>query len=167
MEKAWDEQKPKEADFEEMENVWRESNKTSDEWYDKYFSDNGWENEFKNMQSNFDLVYKNSPKYHFKNQNPFMDHPSPKEEGLKLFQQGQLDDAILAIEAHVQKNGEDAEAWHYLGLTNAENNDDNQAVAAFNKAREIDPNNSDTLLALATSLINNFQQDQALKMLKT
>ncbi|KAL1124831.1 hypothetical protein V6Z11_A13G000900 [Gossypium hirsutum] len=44
----------------------------------------------------------------------------------ELFRKGLLSEAVLALEAEVMKNPENAEGWRLLGITHAENDDDQQ-----------------------------------------
>lgn len=58
--------------------------------------------------------------------NPYVGHPEPMKEGQELFRKGLLSEAALALEAEVMKNPENAEGWRLLGVTHAENDDDQQ-----------------------------------------
>jgi peroxin-5 len=44
---------------------------------------------------------------------------------------GKNSEAILAFEAHLQKNISDANAWRIVGRLHQENDQDEKAVAAF------------------------------------
>lgn len=55
-----------------------------------------------------------------------MGHPNPLKEGQDLFRRGLLSEAVLALEAEVLKNPDNAEGWRLLGITHAENDDDRQ-----------------------------------------
>ncbi|VDL74267.1 unnamed protein product [Nippostrongylus brasiliensis] len=79
-------------------------------------------------------------------------------EGDRLMQSGDLGSAILAYEAAVQKNPNDAESWCRLGLSHAENENDAKAIAAFN--------NFQALLALSVSLANESVDNEALNQLE-
>lgn len=58
--------------------------------------------------------------------NPYVGHPNPLKEGQELFRKGLLSEAVLALEAEVLKNPNNAEGWRLLGITHAENDDDQQ-----------------------------------------
>ena len=60
--------------------------------------------------------------------NPYVGHPEPMKEGQELFRKGLLSEAALALEAEVMKNPENAEGWRLLGVTHAENDDDQQVT---------------------------------------
>ncbi len=60
--------------------------------------------------------------------NPYVGHPNPLKEGQELFRKGLLSEAVLALEAEVLKNPENAEGWRLLGIAHAENDDDQQVM---------------------------------------
>lgn len=99
-------------------------------------------------------------------ENPFMNHPSPFEAGMELFQKGDLQQAILAFEAEVQRHPSNSEAWQLLGTAQAEHDDDMRAILALRKGVEADPHNLDALLQLGVSYTNESNQLQALTHLK-
>jgi peroxin-5 len=86
--------------------------------------------------------------------NPYVGHPNPMQEGQELFRKGLLSEAVLALEAEVLKNPDNAEGWRLLGVTHAENDDDQQAIAAMMRAQEANPTNLEVLLALGVSHTN-------------
>lgn len=69
--------------------------------------------------------------YQFADQNPYVGHPNPLKEGQDLFRRGLLSEAVLALEAEVMKNPDNAEGWRLLGITHAENDDDRQVRFHF------------------------------------
>ncbi|KAF7833861.1 peroxisome biogenesis protein 5 [Senna tora] len=103
--------------------------------------------------------------YVFSDLNPYAGHPNPLKEGQELFRKGLLSEAVLALEAEVLKNSENVEAWRLLGIAHAENDDDQQAIAAMMRAQEADPTNLEVLLALGVSHTNELEQAAALKYL--
>ncbi|KAL5577730.1 hypothetical protein UlMin_019429 [Ulmus minor] len=103
--------------------------------------------------------------YVFSDMNPYVGHPNPLKEGQELFRKGLLSEAVLALEAEVLKNPENAEGWRLLGIAHAENDDDSQAIAAMMRAQEADPANLEVLLALGVSHTNELEQAAALKYL--
>ena len=48
-------------------------------------------------------------------------------KGKALFQSGLLSEAVLALEAEVQRQPKNVDAWRLLGTVHAENDDDQQA----------------------------------------
>ncbi|KAL7600285.1 peroxisome biogenesis protein 5 [Lactuca sativa] len=103
--------------------------------------------------------------YVFSDLNPYVGHPDPLREGQELFRKGLLSEAVLALEAEVLKNPENAEGWRLLGVAHAENDDDQQAIASMMRAHEADPTNLEVLLALGVSHTNELEQQAALKYL--
>lgn len=103
--------------------------------------------------------------YVFSDLNPYVGHENPMKEGQELFRRGLLSEAVLALEAEVMKNPENAEGWRLLGIAHAENDDDQQAIAAMMRAQEADPTNLEVLLALGVSHTNELEQAAALKYL--
>ncbi|XP_057984036.1 peroxisome biogenesis protein 5 isoform X3 [Malania oleifera] len=103
--------------------------------------------------------------YAFSDMNPYVGHPTPLKEGQELFRKGLLSEAVLALEAEVLKNPENAEGWRLLGIAHAENDDDQQAIASMMRAQEVDPTNLEVLLALGVSHTNELEQAAALKYL--
>ncbi|KAK1606182.1 hypothetical protein QYE76_029855 [Lolium multiflorum] len=103
--------------------------------------------------------------YVFSEMNPYVGHPNPMQEGQELFRKGLLSEAALALEAEVLKNPDNAEGWRLLGVTHAENDDDQQAIAAMLRAQEANPTNLEVLLALGVSHTNELEQGEALRYL--
>eukprot|EP00975_Prorocentrum_lima_P049387 10331368-Prorocentrum_lima.AAC.1 len=52
----------------------------------------------------------------------------PFAEGLKLFEAGELRQAVQAFEAAIRQDTGSARAWHMLGVTHAENDEDVRAI---------------------------------------
>ncbi len=77
-------------------------------------------------------IYKDvSDVYHFNPANPFLNEPKPLLASIDLIAQGKTSDAILAMEAHLQKNEKDAQTWRILGKLHQENDQDQKAVSCL------------------------------------
>lgn len=51
-------------------------------------------------------------------------------KGKALFQSGLLSEAVLALEAEVQREPQNVDAWRLLGTVHAENDDDQQVPSS-------------------------------------
>ncbi|CAD6246080.1 unnamed protein product [Miscanthus lutarioriparius] len=145
----------------------------TDEWAEE-FSGGGfgessadpWVDEFQEHLSSFKQSSGTSRGvYVFSENNPYVGHPNPMQEGQELFRKGLLSEAVLALEAEVLKNPDNAEGWRLLGVTHAENDDDQQAIAAMMRTLEANPTNLEVLLALGVSHTNELEQGEALRYL--
>ncbi len=58
-----------------------------------------------------------------------MQDPESFAKGKALFKSGLLSEAVLALEAEVQRRPDNVEAWRLLGTVHAENDDDQQVHA--------------------------------------
>jgi peroxin-5 len=83
-----------------------------------------------------------------------------------VYSQGVLSEAVLALEAECQRLPGNAEAWRLLGTVQAENDDDVQAIAAWNRALAAEPDNLDVLMSLGVSHTNELDQGAALRFLR-
>nr|CAB3481340.1 unnamed protein product [Digitaria exilis] len=144
----------------------------TDEWAEEFSGGFGessadpWADEFQEQLSSFKQSSGASRGvYVFSEMNPYVGHPNPMQEGQELFRKGLLSEAVLALEAEVLKNPDNAEGWRLLGVTHAENDDDQQAIAAMMRAHEANPTNLEVLLALGVSHTNELDQGEALRYL--
>lgn len=99
--------------------------------------------------------------YAFNDSNPMFDLNDALARGKELRTQGDLPAAVLCFEAAVKKDGENGEAWELLGITQAENEQDPNAICALKRCLEIMPDNRAALMALAVSYTNESYQHQA------
>jgi tetratricopeptide (TPR) repeat protein len=67
-------------------------------------------------------------------QQPGFDSSESRDRGIQLYQQGDATAAIEALRRAVQKNKDDGDAWHYLGLSFLLKGDKDEARKAFAKA---------------------------------
>ncbi|KAH7726353.1 CRE-PRX-5 protein [Aphelenchoides avenae] len=104
--------------------------------------------------------------YTFNSQNPFASEQDAVAKGSEMLSTGNISEAILYYESAVQRNPQDANAWCALGLAQAENEQDVQAIAAFRKSLSIDPKNKEALVGLAVSLANENLDNDALTQLE-
>ncbi|KAI8876568.1 TPR-like protein [Backusella circina FSU 941] len=123
--------------------------------------DNSWGDEFGSFNDPGIFYKPNLGEYVFEVSNPFLSHPDPFSEGLRLLEGGcSLTDAALAFEAAVQLDPEDSQAWMNLGNSHAQNEKEIPAIRALERAVAIDSENLDALMSLSVSYTNE-SYDQA------
>jgi peroxin-5 len=104
--------------------------------------------------------------YVFQTENPYLADPEALEKGVEFFDQGRLNECILALEATVQQDPTNSNAWTQLGKAHAENDKDKLAILALEQAVAVDHGNLDALMALAVSLTNEYEPDKTGEALK-
>ncbi|KYQ90341.1 tetratricopeptide-like helical domain-containing protein (TPR) [Tieghemostelium lacteum] len=87
------------------------------------------------------------------------------DRGMQLFNEGLIDDSIIALESEVKRSPENSQAWMYLGIAHAENDKDQQAIKCLLKCIQLDPNNLSARISLAVSYTNDYQKERALDSL--
>ncbi|KAK6465902.1 hypothetical protein DFJ63DRAFT_282383 [Scheffersomyces coipomensis] len=105
-----------------------------------------------------------------KSNNQFLDLPAdadPYEIGLQLMENGaKLSEAALAFEAAIQKNENHIDAWLKLGEVQTQNEKEIAGVTALEKCIELHPENSEALMMLAISYINEGYDNAAFATLE-
>ncbi|KAG2229344.1 hypothetical protein INT48_004095, partial [Thamnidium elegans] len=146
--------------FDQFENVWQNIR-------DQMADDNDWEDEFGNFNNGGAIYKPDLGEYVFETHNPFLTHPDPMSEGLRLLEQGgSLSEAALAFEAVLQNNPVNSEAWMHLGNVQAQNEKEEPAIRALEKAIETDPGNLQALMSLAVSYTNESYDHAAYQTLE-
>nr|XP_006971185.1 PEX5-related protein isoform X17 [Peromyscus maniculatus bairdii] len=125
-----------------------------------------WISENQEAQNQVTVVSASEKGYYFHTENPFKDWPGAFEEGLKRLKEGDLPVTILFMEAAILQDPGDAEAWQFLGITQAENENEQAAIVALQRCLELQPNNLKALMALAVSYTNTGHQQDACEALK-
>lgn len=111
--------------------------------------------------------------YEFASPNPYLNSADPFAEGQQLFRNGSLAEAILALEAAVQRaphgiaSKAAAPAWALLGQAHAENDHDDRAIACLMRAVDADNGDLSALISLGVSCANDYYRDEALNLLET
>ena len=107
--------------------------------------------------------------YSFNPVNPFLGQEVPGgllALGTELFARGELSQAVLALEAAVQRSPDDSIAWQTLGQAHADSDEDSRAIGCLRRAVSSDPHNLEALLALGVSYTNELDQSRALHHLQ-
>lgn len=123
-----------------------------------------WENYKKDLRS-FTNTNKETG-YIFQEKNPYEQKLDPFEEGLKLMKDGNLTEAVKAFEAACKYDSTRAIAWRFLGKCSADNENEQNAIAAFHNCLEHDPYDLESLLQLGVSYTNDLKQQEALTFLR-
>ncbi|CAG8533489.1 2725_t:CDS:2 [Diversispora eburnea] len=125
-----------------------------------------WEEQFEAAQL-WDIDYNKFKilelgEYEFEHDNHYLNSENPQQEGLKLMESGEtLSEVALAFEAAIQKDPNNFDAWVLLGNTQAQNEKEEAAIRALQKAVELDGNNLPALMSLAVSYTNESYDQQA------
>lgn len=166
MEEAWN------AEEDAYQKAWGSDEADADDYANQFLGggvdgepNDEWFKEYEQMQQDLRNA-QDSTDYPFEQNNPYLFHDDPFTEGVELQAQGNLAEAVLAFEAACQKNMTRQEAWRVLGTTQAENEKDQLAIRALNKARELNPKDILVHAALAVSHTNESNHAQALRALK-
>lgn len=106
-------------------------------------------------------------KYNYREDNPYDTEENTFEMGMRMFEEGNIEGAILAFEASTRHREDDSEPWRMLGMCHSEVDDDRRAILALEKAVEYDPYNLNALVALGTSYVNEGDIHRALDTLQS
>ncbi|XP_051250361.1 PEX5-related protein isoform X2 [Dicentrarchus labrax] len=104
--------------------------------------------------------------YYFNTNNPYRDWPNAFAEGQEKAREGDLNAAVLLLEAAILQDPQDSEAWQLLGMTQAENENEQAAIVSLQRCLELRPNNLPALMALAVSFTNSGMQPEACDALR-
>ncbi len=104
--------------------------------------------------------------YQFSPDNPYLQAENPKAMALDLINQGNNNQAILALEAHLQKQPVDGDTWRVLGRILQENDQDQKSIPCFLTCLKHSPDNLDCLLSLGVSCANTLDEVKAMNFLK-
>ncbi|KAI9492866.1 hypothetical protein BDB00DRAFT_764733 [Zychaea mexicana] len=149
--------------FDQFENVWQD---IRDQMANEGEPED-WEEEFGNFSNNPSIYKPDLGEYVFEIVNPYLEHADPMAEGLRMINEGgSLSEAALAFEAVVQRDPLNSEAWMHLGNVQAQNEKEEPAIRALEKAVEVDPKNFSAMMSLAVSYTNESYDHAAYQTLE-
>lgn len=129
-------------------------------------SDNIWDKDFAKYAS----TRANFGEYEFEESNQFLnmsDSNDLYEIGCQLMENGaKLSEAALAFEAAIQNNQNHINAWLKLGQVQTQNEKEIAGISALEKCLELNPENSEALMTLAISYINEGYDNAAFATLE-
>lgn len=103
--------------------------------------------------------------YMFEPNNPFLGRTDLDSCLVSTLEAGNISESILILEGMVMQTPNNVQAWIMLGKLNAENDEDIRSVSALRRGYELDPYNTEAMLALGIGLINAKQPQNAMEML--
>jgi len=176
LEKAWQAAAsaaaaPSDADLEQlwsgatraaMDDAWRLAGEDGE----SAFLEQAWLGEELGMEGTWMASGGRNSEYQFSSENKYLESADPLAEALRLLREGRDREALLALEAEVQRNPESSEGWRQLGQLYAELDQDVEAIQCLRRGHEVDPYNLDSLLALGVSCTNELDQLPALRYLR-
>jgi peroxin-5 len=171
-------QDPKVKETQDGEILEHEPASLAEEWVGEFQQEQGvsdvwgqfqkiWEQQFGNDNDVWAHEFVDSKKdYTFVDQNPHEGIEKAFEKGLDKLREGDLPTAILLFEAAVKANPNHAEAWQFLGTSQADNEMEIMAIAALEKCLELEPENLTAMMGLAVSYTNELRTSEASEMLR-
>lgn len=81
--------------------------------------------------------------------------------GTRLFEEGYVNNAIVALETEVRRHPMSADAWALMGKAHAENDQDGEAIACLKIANALNPNDREVLVNLGISQVNELSGAKA------
>lgn len=127
-----------------------------------------WERDFAKYAST--RAHFGDYKFESKEQNQFLDLPQsedPYQIGLQLMENGaKLSEAALAFEAAISRDHTHVQAWLKLGEVQTQNEKEVAGITALEKCLELNPENSEALMTLAISYINEGYDNAAFATLE-
>ncbi|KAI5970486.1 PEX5 [Candida margitis] len=129
---------------------------------------NLWERDFAKYAST--RAHFGDYKFEHTENNQFLDLPAdqdPYQIGIQLMENGaKLSEAALAFEAAIQKDQNHVDAWLKLGEVQTQNEKEIAGITALEKCLELHPENSEALMNLAISYINEGYDNAAFATLE-
>lgn len=164
MEKIWQDAAMAGGDATDMRELWEAAGDSfeAETAYNQFLNSNSFSGGLQDMIPGS----MRRSEYELQENNPYRGNFDPLAEAIRLINEGRDKEALLALEAEVQKNPESSEGWRLLGQLYAELDQDVEAIQCLRKGHEVDPYNLDSLLALGVSCTNELDQLLALQYLR-
>ncbi|CAO3592745.1 unnamed protein product [Absidia cylindrospora] len=162
------------AALEEFESIWQDLRDQMAKGESDIDENDDWEDEFGNFGSNGMGMYKpDLGEYVFEIENPYIDHADPLAEAMEMIAHQTKSDTVvslselaLALEAAVQKDPTNSDIWMHLGNIQAQNEKEEPAIRALEKAVDVNPGNYPALMSLAVSYTNESYDHAAYQTLE-
>eukprot|EP00871_Galdieria_phlegrea_P002789 jgi/Galph1/3510/GphlegSOOS_G2131.1 len=135
-------------------------------WEDEYIEKNTFEDTFEDDLQRYLGRDPNELEYEFTEENPYLGDANAMAEGERLYAEGSLQQAVLAFEAAVRMEPNNAKGWFLLGRTHTELDQDNPAIICLRRSIEVGGEVADALLELGVSYTNELNHSQALTYLR-
>ena len=111
--KMWKQDKPSEADLEEMMQTWNNVQISADDIFENILGSD--EDESDIMERMKELQVKKPYEYKFQESNPYINDKNLFELGQQLNKDLKIQQAMMSLEADVQQNPESVSGWRELG----------------------------------------------------
>jgi peroxin-5 len=163
------------AALQEFESIWQDLRDQMAKGESEVDEGDDWEDEFGNFGPNGTTMYKpDLGDYVFEVENPYLEHANPLAEAMEMLKNQtsggdtiiSLSELALALEAAVQKDPTNSEIWTHLGNIQAQNEKEEPAIRALEKAVDVDPRNYPALMSLAVSYTNESYDHAAYQTLE-
>ncbi|KAK4523817.1 hypothetical protein GAYE_SCF00G1713 [Galdieria yellowstonensis] len=135
-------------------------------WQEEYLEKENFQDTFEDDLRAYLGRDPNELEYEFTEDNPYLGNPNAMAEGERLYAEGDLTNAMLAFEAAVRAEPNNAKCWFLLGRTHTEMDQDNPAIICLRRSIEVGGEVADALLELGVSYTNELNHSQALAYLK-
>jgi peroxin-5 len=113
-----------------------------------------------------EMQYRNfSEVYNFQENNPYTSLANPLEGIKQIIESGNTIELTQLLEAHLQKNPNDAKGWRVLGMLFQDRDQDQKGVTCLLQAIKANPADKDSLLQLGVSCLNIFDEIHAMNFI--
>jgi len=153
---VWETGEMKEDDLQNMMAGWKTQAEKSMGYYNETLDEPPVETVFQVPKEDF---------FKFDENNPYIDVEDAYSLAVQLNSDLKVHDAVLAIKAHLTQNPDHAASWRLLGQLYQEKDEDEKAIAYFQKAYDLDPYDLDSLLCLGVSCTNELNENVAMNHL--